>query len=264
MDCPEARDHLAELARNRLEPEVAEIVRAHSAGCASCADALRVEVGLHALIREQAPRYSAPPALRARVQAALRTAERPMASGWRAWLLLHPWQASGLAGALAALVAVWVATGWLAADPASRLVSLAVEEHVEYAQEAMHRPPPNPAELLAALRSRAGFAIGPLFPGDTEAPLMSTTTAELRGNPAVALVYRNGPGRYTTLLLMPGADVAIPAEDRLAIESFTPHRRVTSGKQVLFWKQNDLACLLVSDLDGPATAAFFLKIRKAA
>jgi anti-sigma factor (TIGR02949 family) len=264
MECREARDHLAELARNRLEPEAAETVRAHVAGCASCADALRVEAGLHALIREHAPRYSAPPALRARVRAGLREAERPTAPGWRSWLFLHPWKAGGLAAAFAAVLVAWVGTNWLAADPTSRLISLAVEEHVEYAHEAMHRPPPNPDELLAALRSRAGFALGPLFRGDTEAPLMSTLTAELRGKPAVALVYRNGPERYTTLLLMPGTDVAIPAEDRLSIETFKPHHRVASGKEVLVWKQNDLACLIVSDLDGPATAAFFLKIRKAA
>ena len=264
MDCREARDLLAELTRNQLESHLADAVRAHAAGCASCADTLRVEAALHALIREQAPRYSASPALRARVQSALRTARQPMASGWRGWLFLHPWKVGGLAAALAALVVAWIGTTWLAADPVSRLVSQAVAEHAEYAHEAMHRPAPNPAQLLATLRSQAQFALGPLFPGDTEAPLMSTMTAELLGKPAVALVYRNGPERYTTLLLTPGADATIPTEDRLQIETFKPHHRVASGKQVLYWKQNDLACLMVSDLDGPATAAFFLKIRKAA
>jgi len=264
MECCEARDHLAELARNRLEPDLADAVRAHAAGCVGCADALRVEAALHALIRERAPRYAAPPALRARVQAALRKSEVPISSGWRAWLSLHPWMGTGLAGALVALIAVWVGTTWLAADPVARLVSRALDEHVEYAREAMHRPAPNPVDLLATLRSQAGFALGPLFPGDAEVQLISTKTAELRSKPAVALVYRNGPERYATLLLMPGADATIPAEDRLPIESFKPYHRVASGKQVLYWKQNDLACLMVSDLDGPATAALFLKIRKAA
>jgi hypothetical protein len=63
---------------------------------------------------------------------------------------------------------------------------------------------------------------------------------------------------------MPGAEATIPAEDRVPIETFKPHHRVASGKQVLYWKQHDLACLMVSDLDEPATAAMFLKIRKAA
>ncbi len=264
MECREAQDHLAELARNQVEPDLADAVRAHMAGCASCADAFRAEASLHAVIRTRAPRYAAPPALRARVQAALRQAGPAAEPRWGAWLFLHPWRVGGLAAALAALVVVWIGTTWLAADPASRLIVGAVEEHREYAREAMDRPAPNAADLLAALRSRAGFALGPLFPGDSEAQLITTTTAELRGKPAAALVYRNGPGRYTTLLLMPGAGVTIPAEDRLSIETFKPHHRVASGKQILFWKQQDLACLMVSDLDEPALAAFFLKIRKAA
>ena len=264
MDCREARDHLAELARNQLPPDVADAVRAHAAGCAECAESLRVEAALRALIRGQAPRYAAPPALRARVHASLREAGRRPAPGWRSWLSLHPWKVGGLGAALAALVAVWVGTTWLAADPVSQLVSQAVEEHVEYAQAAMHRPAPDAAGVVAALRTQAGFPLGPLFAGDTEAQLVSTMTAELRGKSAAALVYRNGPKRYTTLLLMPGAGVTIPEEGRLPIETFKPHHRVASGKQVLFWKQHDLACLMVSDLDGAATAAFFLKIRKAA
>jgi hypothetical protein len=56
----------------------------------------------------------------------------------------------------------------------------------------------------------------------------------------------------------------IPAEDRLAIESFKPHHRVASSKQVLYWKQRDVACLLVSDLDQSGLSAMFLKVRKAA
>jgi len=77
-------------------------------------------------------------------------------------------------------------------------------------------------------------------------------------------VYRNAPQRYTTLLLMPGAEATIPAEDRLQIETFKPHHRVASGKQVLYWKQGDVACLMVSDLDPVRMAAMFLKVRRAA
>jgi hypothetical protein len=168
------------------------------------------------------------------------------------------------AGAVAMLILVWAGSTWLARDPTSRLVARAVEEHVEYAREAMQRPAPDAATLVATLRSQAKFPLGSIFSGDSEAPLIAATTGELRGKPTVGLVYRNGSGLYTTLLLMPGADAAIPAEDRLAIETFKPHHRVASGKQVLYWKQGDLACLVVSDLDQSGVAAMFLKIRKAA
>lgn len=264
MDCRETRELLAELTRNQLDRDVADAARAHAASCASCAEALRVDAAIHVLIRERAPRYPAPPALRARVQTALRDAGRRPAPAWRTWVSLHRRRLGSAAAALAAIVVVWVGATWLAADPVSRLVTRAVDEHVEYAREAMHRATPDAAGLLAALRSRSGFPLGPLFPGDAETQLISTTTAELRGKPAVALVYRNGPERYTTLLLMPGADVTIPVENRLSVQTFKPYHQVVSGKQVLYWKQHDLACLMVSDLDRDATAALFLKIRKAA
>jgi anti-sigma factor (TIGR02949 family) len=264
MDCREAREHLADLHRGRLSPDLAEAVRAHAAECAACGEAVRVETALHALIRERAPRHAAPPALRARVQTILREAARPVSVGWRAWLRTHPWTLSAVAGAVAALVLVWIGGAWLTRDPVLRLVAQAVDEHVEYAREAMDRPVPDPGELLARLQSQALFPLGSVFPGDAEAPLVSAIPVKLRGKPAVALVYRNAPGRYTTLLLMPGADATIPAEDRLPIETFTPHHRVTSGKQVLYWKQRDLACLMVSDLDQQGLASMFLKVRKAA
>ena len=80
----------------------------------------------------------------------------------------------------------------------------------------------------------------------------------------MAVVSRTAPGPHPPRLLTPGPDATIPAEDRLAIEIFKPHHRVASGKQVLYWKQRDLACLMVSDLDQQGLASMFLKVRKAA
>lgn len=264
MECREAQDYLAELSRDRLPVELAETVRAHLDGCAGCREALRTEGRLHALVRAHAPRHVASVALHARVRSALREAERAPSAGWRSWIRLHPRLASLLAGAVAVLVLAWVGTVWLARDPVSRLMTRAVEEHLEYAREAMDRSVPDPRTLLRRAESKAPFPLGPVFPGDAEAPLMSVVTGELAGRPSVALVYRNGPGRYTTLLLMPGADASIPVEDRVAIERYAPHHRVVSGKHVLYWKQGDLACVLVSDLDQSGSARMFLKVRKAA
>jgi anti-sigma factor (TIGR02949 family) len=264
MECREAREQMTDLSHDRLPAELADAIRAHLGGCAECRDALRIEQRLRAIVRAQAPRYAAPAALRARVRAALREAKRTPSAGWRGWVRLHPWTAGILAGALAVLALVWGGTAWLARDPVSRLMAQAVEEHVEYAREAMDRPAPDAAALLKRAESQAPFPLGPVFPGDAEVPLISILTSELHGKPAVALVYRNAPGRYTTLLLMPGAGVTIPAGSRLAIENYAPHHRVASGKHVLYWKQHDLACVLVSDLDQSGLARMFLKVRRAA
>jgi anti-sigma factor (TIGR02949 family) len=264
MECREVQDHLAELSRRRLPAECADAVRAHVDRCDGCRQALRVEQQLHAIVRARAPRYTAPPALRARIRSTLHEAERGTAHGWRSWIRLHPWAASVMAGALAVLALTWAGTAWFARDPASRLMARAVAEHVEYAREAMDRPAPDAPALVKRAESQSPFPLAPLFPGDADAPLISATASDLGGRPAMVLVYRNAPGRYTTLLLMPGADATIPAESRLAIETYKPHHRVISGKQVLYWKQRDLACLLVSDLDQSGVASMFLKVRKAA
>jgi hypothetical protein len=185
-------------------------------------------------------------------------------SGWRAWLRSHPWTVGSLAGTIAVLLLVWGGTLWLARDPVSRLAARVVAEHVEYAKEMMNRPTPDPLALLSELRSQVDFSFEPVFRGDSQVQLVAGLVSDLLGKRAATFVYRDGSGRYTTLFLMPEAGTVIPAENRMPIETFKPHHRVTSGRHLLLWKQQNLACLLVSDLDEAGMAAMFLKIRKAA
>ncbi|OGB94380.1 MAG: hypothetical protein A3G35_14655 [candidate division NC10 bacterium RIFCSPLOWO2_12_FULL_66_18] len=263
MECAEAREHLSDLNRGHLEAGTAEAVRAHVGQCASCAAALQREAEVRALIQARAPRYPAPPALRSRIQAAM-AQDAFGGPGWRALLRSHPWTVGSLAGAIAVLLLVWGGTLWMARDPVSRLAAQAVAEHVEYAKEMMNRPIPDPPALVKELRSQVDFSFEPIFRGDSQVQLVAGLVSDLLGKRAAAFVYRDGSGRYTTLFLMPEAGTTIPAENRMPIETFKPHHRVTSGRHLLLWKQRDLACLLISDLDEAEMAAMFLKIRKAA
>ena len=263
MECSEARENLTDLNRGRLERVTAEAVRAHVGQCATCAAALQREVEVRALIQAQAPRYAAPPALRSRIQAVM---AQPASAGWSAWrtyLRGHPWTVGSLAGAVAVLLLVWGGTLWMARDPVSRLAARAVAEHVEYSKEMMNRPTPDPPVLVQELRSRVNFSFEPVFRGDSQVQLVAGLVSDLLGKRAATFVYRDGSGRYTTLFLMPEAGTTIPAENRMPIETFKPHHRVSSGRHLLLWKQRDLACLLVSDLDEAEMAAMFLKVRKA-
>lgn len=280
MECAEAREHLTDLSRGRLEADLAEAVRAHVDGCAECRGALQTEVQVRALIQAQAPRYTAPPEVRARIQARAAQSATPKESvlhdaaagsrrtggwfAWRGWLRPHPWITGSLAGAVAVLLIVWAGSLWLAGDPVIRLVARATEEHAEYAKELMNRPAPDPAALVRELRSQVNFSFEPVFAGDSGVQLVAAMVSELSGKRAATLVYRDAGGTYTTLFLMPGAGTTIPEGNRLPIETFTPYHRVASGHHLLLWKQRDLACLIVSDLDQTGLAAMFLKIRKAA
>ena len=187
MTCRDVREHLTDLSRGQLSAEVAANVRAHLVGCPACSQALRGEEQFRALVRGHAPRYTAPPALQARVRAALRDVERPPRTVWRDWVRHRPWLKGSLVGAMAAVAIVWAGGAWLARDPVARLVAAAVDEHVEYAQEAKHRPVPDAEELLRRVQSEAGFLLGPVFRGDAEAPLILAAVTEVRGKPGGGL-----------------------------------------------------------------------------
>ena len=292
MDCSEAREYLCDLNRERLESGVAEAMRAHVGQCVECAAALTVEARIHTLIQSQAPRYAAPSALKARIQTVLAEAVSSRESapdaadshvapvgthdaavgtrrtagrrGWRDLLRGHAWTIGSLAGAVVALLVVWAGWLYLARDAASSLADRALAEHAEYAKVTMTRPAADPSAAVAEVKSQVGFAFGPVFPGDAQVQLVAGKVTDLSGKRAATFIYRDASGHYTTLFLMPEAGIVIPDEGRMPIETFKPYHRVTSGRQLLLWKQRSLACLLVSDLDQAGLAEMFLKIRKTA
>ena len=269
MDCPEAREHLSDLNRGRLDAATGAAVRAHVGQCAACAAALQVEARVRALVQAQAPRYTAPPALKARIQTLLAQSASggpapARRSRWHDWLRGHPWTVGSLAGAVAVLLVVWASWLWLARDPVSLLAERAVAEHMEYVKDTMTRPAADPSAVMREVKSQVGFAFEPIFPGDSQVQLVAGMVTDLRGKRAATFVYRDGSGRYTTLFLMPEAGIVVPDEGRMPIETFKPYHRVTSGRQLLLWKQRNLACLLVSDLDQAGMASMFLKVRKTA
>jgi anti-sigma factor (TIGR02949 family) len=267
MDCAEAREHLHDLNRGRLADGSAEAVRIHVGTCAACAEALRVDADVRALLRTEVPRYAVPPALRARIQALLgetATAKPAPAhpAGWRSWLLGHRWGVGGLVGAMAAILLVWAGALWLASDPIARLADRAVAEHMEYVKETMTWPAADPSAVARELKDRVGLSFGAIFPGDSQEHLVAGRVSDLSGRRAATFIYRDIAGRYTTLFLMPAAGIVIPSEGRMPIETFRPYHRVVAGRQLFLWAQGNLACLLVSDLDEEGSASMFLRIRK--
>lgn len=270
MECAAVQELLNDLNRGRLESGLGEAVRAHVAGCTSCAHALNFDAELRARLRAEAPRYAASPALRARLQvlaADIAPAPGPVLErpgGWRGWIARHPWPVATLAGAVAVVLLAWAGWLWLARDPVSLLAARAIDEHAEYAKRTMSRSTPDPQAVVQDLKRRLGYALDPVFPGDSHLQLVGGSVSDLPGRRAAALIYRDPANRYTTLYLMPEGGIDVPREGRLSIEKYTPHHRVVSGRQLLLWKQRGLACLIVSDMDEAGTAAAFLKIRKAA
>jgi anti-sigma factor (TIGR02949 family) len=264
MECAEARDHLADLNRGQLDPELVAAVRAHVSQCPICQAELETDATIRDMIRAQAPRYTAPPALRARIEEVIARPARGERAGWWRGLRRHPWAVGALAGAVCVLLLVWARGMWLAGDPVSRMSAQAVAEHAEYIREVKTRPAADPVTVLKELRSQVDIAFEPIFQGDPQVQLVAGMVGELSGRRAATFIYRDTAGRYTTLFLMPGAGIVVPEGDRMTIETFRPHYRTASGRSLILWKHRDLAWLLVSDLGKTEVPAMYLKVRKAA
>ncbi len=267
MDCEGAREHLHDLNRGRLAGGTAEAVRGHVETCAACTEALRIDAEVRAHLRAELPRYKAPPALRARVQALFaEAATAPPARARRTvrgtWFAGHRWVLGSLAGAMAAILLVWAGWLWTMGNPVARLADRAVAEHREYVDQTMTLPVADPQAVVSKVQRETGYHLGPVFPGDWQEHLVAGMVSELSGKRAATFIYRDSAGRYTTLFLLPEAGIAIPREGRVPIEGFTPYHRVVAGRQVYLWPEGELAYLLVSDLDQARSASMFLKIRK--
>jgi anti-sigma factor RsiW len=136
MNCDDVAALLAAEFDGEIDGLRAHALRRHVAGCAACGARREAMLELTRHLRAQLPYHQAPPALRARIQAAAATAVqtprdpawpvRPLpvriASRWR-------WFGSGLASGLAMAAVVWAAGAALESWPpgqdlASRVVGL--------------------------------------------------------------------------------------------------------------------------------------------
>ena len=55
----------------------------------------------------------------------------------------------------------------------------------------------------------------------------------------------------------------MPTEGRVQIEQYRPYMREVNGFNVVYWKQKDLAYLMVSGLDREGCQKLYLKVRQA-
>jgi anti-sigma factor RsiW len=67
MNCPDVRNHLLDLQRGRLGPELQREIADHLETCAACARANETERVISSLLETRLPRYPASPELKRRL-----------------------------------------------------------------------------------------------------------------------------------------------------------------------------------------------------
>ncbi len=64
----------------------------------------------------------------------------------------------------------------------------------------------------------------------------------------IELTYRDTDGHAVTYVILPAGPVVIPERGRVQIDRWRPLVRTEAGFSFIIWKQQNLLCLLVSDL----------------
>ena len=259
MNCHQARDLFEEHRRRELAPDTARAVTAHLETCPACQPLWARDEALIALIRTL-PRPPAPPGLASQVRAL--GAPRHGIGAW----LGRPWVAAALAALfVAALLAPWLRPAERPEDVVDALIRSGVAEHrrILLELEAGQSAVDDPDALFARVRSVVEVELPKILAGTGELRLLAAkpTLLESRKTAAAALRYPTSP--VTTYFILPGKDLPMPTEGRVQIEQYRPHMRQVNGFNVVYWKQKDMAYLMVSGLDREGCQKLYLKMRRA-
>jgi anti-sigma factor RsiW len=274
MDCAQARHHLHDLRRRRLDgPGSAAVVR-HLTGCPACGAEDEAEALLDRLLTERLPRRPVPPALQARL-AALAAAgpasdegseagPEPEAADGAAELVARGVPAPArlrrraIAVALPALAAGLIVAGGAAlmalrppdAGAAGPLAAEAVNDHLRLLVSAhpLDVPSTENHEVKPWFAGRLDFA--PTVPaGGDGVELLGGAVGYFLDRKAAVVSY--GLRRHRlTLIAFPAGGLEWPANH--ADVGGVPATAVElRGFQVLLWRQGELGYALVSDVAAP-------------
>ena len=240
MDCQTARLQLLDDQQGRLDPTAATALGAHLAQCPECSREEMAERLLTEQLERHLPQHAAPLALKRRLAAQWSTAPRvppirPRGS-WRRWPAIA-------ACVLALIIAAAVVAGWLAGrDPAERLVSEAVNDHLRVLARgpALDVPSGDMHQVRPWLTGRLDFAPVIRFAGDADFPLRGGTVDYFLDRRAAVAVY--GRRLHTVTLIVTRAE-GLPWPDPPSVAARA------RGFNVRLWQRDGLGYALVSDLD---------------
>ena len=237
MSCAEFEACVGPYVDGELGHDAAREANGHLAECAACRGRVEQERRFRQLLRGQ-PRESAPPELRASIQASIRRRARLAA--------LRPWLV-----APAAAAAVLLAIALLPLRTPATLVNDLVDKHIAYAQ--IEQPAEfasrDPGAVEAWLRERGGLRTTVADYSMSGIRLVGARIADAQEQKAAYVLYEKGHTLLSVFMVpMAGRAVALEGPRR----SYRGHDYVTlerKGYRTVSWTEGRLVFGLVSMLD---------------
>jgi anti-sigma factor RsiW len=249
MDCHDARIKLLDHQQGRLPQAMDEEVRAHLAGCASCAHEDAAEQALTEVLEQRLPQHAAPLGLKRRLAATWPAAPESRPSWWRRWgRPLAP--ALAVAAVLLVTLPLYSARGLRPREDGRAMLTEAVNDHLRLltSQHPLDIESGGMHQVKPWFLGRLDFAPVVSFLGDDEFPLQGGAVGYfLDRRAAVFLFHRR---LHVITLLVFRADGLPWPEGSLALPGKPPALQTADrGFNVILWRGGELGYALVSDVD---------------
>jgi hypothetical protein len=104
-----------------------------------------------------------------------------------------------------------------------------------------------------------------VFTGDEDIQLVNAKPTYLEGRRGIELAYQDVSGHTVTYIIVPGGGMALPERGREQIDRWRPVVKRENGFSLIMWRQQNLLCVLASDLVSDEDLArfkrYFVKVR---
>jgi anti-sigma factor RsiW len=235
---------LQDFLDGRLDAGQQAEVRVHLAGCSSCRRELEALRWVRDVALKQLPSEEVPPALAARVAAALDAAPRTVGRPWRRWT-----------GASALLAAAAVALLLLLSPPRD-LANAVARDYAAYSAGSLELGVRSPdGAAVESLFARGGIAFqARVFDlGMMQYRLVGGRVHRLRGRPSALFAYRGPEGRDLVCQMYEGRLADLPRTDDVREHNGITFRvyRVR-GVTLVFWQEGPAVCVVASDAESEA------------
>jgi len=257
---------------NQLNGKEMEAFCAHLRSCKECTVQMEAEKALSRLLRDSAPLFTAPSALRARVSTVLdhtparsrisqRFPRHVLPALGRAWQGLAHWAPSwSLAPALLVIVAALIfIPGVTRQVSAASYVSAAAAAHRGYLNGnlPLELQSESPEVVTAWFSGKLPFTFRlPSSQRDlTTRPMYTLTGARLvnyKGSQAAFVSYISARNQAISLLIVSAKFAAVAGGDEVRSGAITFHYQTGDGFKVITWISGSIAYALVSDVSGSA------------